>query len=139
MTANVVGKVPEFTDETPSVEPGTEEVKEAAAEEVVEKEKETPSELPAEEKPAGEEPGVDTGELLSQVQGLQEKREKLLKEIQELRGSRREIKHEELSKVETKLDELKDLHPEDISVVDRILRSKGYITKEETQRMYYIS
>lgn len=142
--ANVIGKIPDFTeDETivknPPVVTG-EEVKEAADEELVEEEKETPTEPPAEEKPAeGDEipEEVDTSELLKQVQGLSQEREKLLREIQALRGTRRELAEAQLQKVESKLDDLKDLHPEDVSVVERILRSKGYITKGEAEKMYY--
>jgi len=147
MAREVIGKFPEFTsDEPQSEETGREEVKEAGAKEVPEEEKETPSELPAEEKPAEEipkeeipeeKPGVDTGELLKQIQGLQAEKEKLLSEIKDLRGQRRELKKEELGKVEEKIEELKDLHPEDVAIIEKILRAKGYITKEEAQRMYY--
>ena len=135
MPGNVVGKMPEFTQEGSPEESGTEEVKEAPIEEepkVGEKEKETPSELPAEEKPE-----VDAKELLNNVKGLQEEREKLLEEIKELRGDRREIKQEALSQVETQLEELKDVNPEDVAIIEKILRSKGYLTKAESQRMYY--
>ena len=144
MPGNVVGKMPEFTQEGSPEESGTEEVKEAPTEEepeVGEEEKETPSELPAEEKPAEEPqaPGVDAKELLNNVKGLQEEREKLLEEIKELRGDRREIKQEALSQVETQLEELKDVNPEDVAIIEKILRSKGYLTKAESQRMYYDS
>ena len=135
MPGNVVGKMPEFTQEGSPEESGTEEVKEAPIEEepkVGEEEKETPSELPAEEKPS-----VDAEELLNNVKGLQEEREKLLEEIKELRGDRREIKQEALSQVETQLEELKDVNPEDVAIIEKILRSKGYLTKAESQRMYY--
>ena len=139
MARDTLGKIPKFTDEeTPPEELGTEEVKETPTEEVEEEEKETPSELPAEEKPAEEEsPSDDTGELLQAVESLQTEKEKLLREIQELRGQRREIKKEELVRVDEKLDELKDLYPEDISVIDRILKAKGYVTKGEAQKMFY--
>lgn len=134
---NVVGIIPEFT--SPESERGIKEAKEATTEEVVEEEKETPAEPPAVEKPAeiNAEIGADTGELTKQVQGLQTEREKLLKEIQDLRGTRREIKQVELGKVEEKLDELKDLHPDDIKVIEKILRAKGYITKDEASKMTY--
>lgn len=142
---NKIGQVPEFTtDETKveAVETGIEEVKETTPEEVVE-EKETPSEPPAEDKPAEEieVPSEDDTKELKQVQGLQEEREKLLREIQALRGSRRELKKEELIVVDKKIqqvsDELKDVAPEDISLIDRVLRSKGYITKEDASKMSY--
>ena len=115
-------------------------VKEASAEEVVEKEKETPAELPAEEKPdiTENEPVkvVDTG-LEKQMQGLQEERVKLLKEIQLLRGQRRDLKKEELLQVNEKIDELKDVNPDDVSLIEKVLRSKGYVTKSEAEGMSY--
>lgn len=138
MPQQIIGKIPEFTtDETV----GVEEVKQTT-EETVEEEKETPSEPPAEEQPAEEvqpSKGDDTAELQRAVQGLQGEREKLLREIQALRGQRREIKEEELTKVEKTLDSLTDLNPEDVSTVERILRSKGYVTKQEAHTMFYES
>ena len=139
MAGNVINGIPEFT-KNESVD--IEEVKEADVEEISEEVKETPTELPAEEKPAQEEEETsgsdDTGEnvleLKQAVQGLQDEKVKLLKELQDLRGSRREIKQVELDKVQDKLDELTDLHPEDINLVDRILRSKGYMTKEQASK-----
>ena len=135
---NVIGKVPEFTsDESEGAE---QEVKQATTDEVVPEEKETPTEPPTDTKPVEESdslPDVDTRELESQVQGLQEERKKLLQEIVTLRGQRREIKQEELVKVQEKIDELKDLHPEDVTTLERVLKAKGYVTKEETNRMYY--
>ncbi len=135
MTMNMV---PEFTDD------GTvEEVKETPVEQTVE-ETETPPDLPPEqetvvpeEKPAQQRD--DSGELAKQVNGLQEERVKLLKEIQELRGQRRDIKKEELIKVDQKLDDLKDVNPQDVDLIDKVLRSKGYLTKEESQKMFYES
>lgn len=143
MAGPIVGKIPEFTTNE-----GEEEVKEIGVEEAPEEVKETPAELPAVEKPAIEETkesskSDDTGnkqtDLEKAVQGLQDDRVKLLKEIQDLRGQKREIKQEELNKVQEKIDELKDLHPEDIQIVDRILRSKGYLRKDEVSKMFYDS
>ena len=142
MAGNVINGIPEFTkNETVDIE----EVKEAAAEEVVEEVKETPTELPAEEKPAQEEQETsesdDTGEnvleLKQAVQGLQDEKVKLLKELQDLRGSRREIKQVELEKVQDKIDELKDLHPDDVNTIDRVIRAKGFVTQKEASQMFY--
>jgi hypothetical protein len=120
-----------------------EEVKEAVTEEVAEEVKETPAELPAEpekeEKPAESvktEVSDDTG-LEKQLRGLQDERVKLLKEIQELRGQRRELKHEELIKVDNKIDQLKDVNPDDVQVIEKVLRAKGYVTKDEAEKMTY--
>ena len=140
MAGNEIKGIPEFTKDN-----GIEEVKETIVDEIIEEVKETPTELPAEEKPAEEEletskvddTGDDKLDLEKKVQSLQIERAKLLKEIQDYRGSKREFKQVELEKVQDKLDELKDLHPEDINLVDRILRSKGYMTKEEASKMFY--
>lgn len=134
--------VPEFADDSEQ-----KEVKETAVEETVE-EKETPPEtdevLPpeqetvvTEQKPAPK--GDDGNDLEKQLHGLQQEKAKLLSEIQNLRGQRREIKKEELIKVNDKIDDLKDVNPADIDVIDKVLRSKGYLTKEESQKMFYES
>lgn len=133
-----INMVPEFTNDE-----GT-GVAESATETLVDEtivEKETPAETPTVETPAeSDKPEVrDDSGLHKQVQGLQEERVKLLKEIQELRGQRREIKKEELKTVDEKLDELTDVNPEDVKVIDKILKSKGYITKQESQKMFYES
>lgn len=142
----VVGKIPDFTtDEAPAGETVKEEVKEAPVEETVVEEKETPE--PPAEKPDENivddtktpQQVVNPDELSRAVTGLQAERVKLLKEISELKGQRREIKQEALQKVEQQIDDLKDLHPDDVSIIDRVLRSKGYVTKEEANRMFYDS
>ena len=81
----------------------------------------------------------DDAEVQKQLQGLQREKVALLKQIQDLRGQRRELKKDELVKVEQKMDELKDVSPEDVAVIDKVLRSKGYITKEEAGKMSYDS
>jgi hypothetical protein len=141
---NIVGKIPDFTKDDGSG--GQEEVKEAkvslpeGGKDILEKETETPSELPTEEKPAegvDEPQGDGTGELEKQVQGLQREKQELLKHIVELRGQRREIKQEEFKKVDEKIDELIDVHPDDAKLIEKVLRSKGYVTKDEAQKMFY--
>lgn len=132
MAQNVVGKLPEFADDA-SAEKGEKEGVKVPEE----KEKETPE--PPEEKPASE-PSEDIAppnELELQVQKLQEERTKLLKEIKELRGSKREIKQQKLDEVQQHIDDLKDVHPEDAQLIDRVMRAKGYVTKEEANRMFY--
>ena len=134
----VVGSIPEFTkDESPVVERVLEEVKEPVVEETPEQ-TET-AELPAEKPDTEQKPVVDTSELEKDkaITGLQEERVKLLKEISELRGTRRELKQEQLQKVEAHLDELKDVNPDDAAIIDRVLRAKGYVTKDEASKMFY--
>jgi hypothetical protein len=144
---NVVGELPQFTADDSA---GTEKVKEVKEtseitpnEEVITEEvKETPAELPADTKPAeGEtqEPKGDDVEV-KQVQGLLSEREKLLKEIRELRGQRREIRKEETQEVITQVaDKLDDLNDVDVTNIERVLKAKGYVTKEENQKLHYES
>lgn len=129
---NTIGSVPEFTQDE------GEEVKEADVE-TSEVEKETPAELPAVETPVEPEsesvPNVDTGDR--EKQGLLQERDKLLREIQALRGQRREIKQDQLVQVSQKIDELNDVNPQDVSLIEKVIRSKGYITKPEAEAMSY--
>lgn len=101
--------------------------------EVVEEEKETPSETSTDDQPtdASETPsGADTGD-----QGLLTERQKLLAEIRELRSERRRLK--ENKPVEEHIDDLKDIHPEDQKIFERMLRAKGVVTREQAQQMFY--
>lgn len=149
----VIGKIPEFTTEEtadpnmPVVggDKGQEEVKEASPTSE-EKPKETVAQPPgAEIPPSAEMPRQDNSggeakvELERAVLGLRNEREKLLHEVTELKGKRREIKQEELIKVQEKIDELADVNPDDVSLINRVLRAKGFITKEEASRMWYDS
>lgn len=140
---NIVGSLPLFTtDDTVGTEK-VEEVKPAAIEETpADEEKETLAELPAAEKPAEtsspeEEVGDDTEK---QVQGILREREKLLKEVQELRKQRRELRKEETQEVITTVaDNLEDLNTDDIKNIERVLKARGYVTKEESQKLHYES
>lgn len=134
-----VGKIPEFDGEEPK--DAETEVKQEVDTPTTD-EKDTPN--PPAEKPATEEggedtpePQVDEAELAKAVNKLQMERTKLLNEIKELRGSKREIKQDKLKEVEQHLDDLKDLHPDDVQIIDRVLRSKGYMTKDEAGKMFY--
>ena len=145
---NKVGSIPDFTPEEVSdgVQEEVQEVKETVT---VSPEKDTQAASSAEsseeeQKPAQEQETVSVGDdtgLTKQISGLQEEKEKLLNEIKALRGSRRELKKDELVVVDKKIqqatDELKDLNPDDVNLIDRVLRSKGYLTKEESNRMFY--
>ena len=142
MTENKIGSIPDFTSDEGQGVP--EEVK--PTEEVV-AETETPAELPAESGEPEQKPveevtlNDDGGNTAKQVQGLQDEREKLLNEIKTLRGERRELKKDELIVVDKKIqevsDELKDIAPDDVNLIDRVLRAKGYMTKEESSKMHY--
>ncbi len=146
---NVIGKIPDFTSDDSVSKPENrneevvEEVKEAGVEETSEPEKETtPTEPPAVEKPlepetAKPDDGIQNTEKA--ILGLRDEREKLLKEIVELKGKRREIKQEALIKVQEKIDDLKDVSPDDVNLINKVLQAKGYVTKEETDKMFYDS
>ena len=133
--ANQMNMVPEFTTDDQGVSEEREEVKETATEEAAEEETETPGEPPAQEEPLAE--SEEDAKETKAVQGLQEERVKLLKEISELRGQRREIKEQQLLRVEEKIDELKDIHPEDVTLIEKVLRAKGMVTKDEANHMFY--
>jgi len=133
-------------------------------EEVKEEEKETPAEPSEVEKPAEEpkepeaekaeekpeEPSEDTGEKeeapeedKKAVQGLTTEKEKLLADVRELRRLKRYLKEEEkpsepekpLTKKE--VDELKDLNPTDVQVIERVIRAKGYIQKGDLDKTFF--
>ena len=126
----VVGKIPEFTEDAP--------VSNEEGQPVEAEEKETPS--TPEEKPVSndEGSGEDEGnEKAKAIEKLQRERSELIKEIKELRGSKRELKQEQLKETNQHIDELKDLHPDDIGTIERVLRSKGYMTKDEAGKMFY--
>lgn len=121
---------------TESIVPGTDKPVEAV--------KETPVETPTIEKPAEVVAQVVTTEqdadvLEKQLTGLQQEKAKLLDELKHLRGTKRELKQEQLVVVQKEMDELKDVNPEDSALIERVLRSKGYVSKDEVRKMYYKS
>lgn len=131
---NQVGAIPDFTGDESQPEPVVEEVVETTPEVEV-----TPegAETPADPLPANEPPAPDPSLILKQVQGLEAEKAKLLEEVKTLRGTRREIKQEQIAHVESQIDDLKDVNPDDVSVIEKVLRSKGYMTKGEVEKMSY--
>ncbi len=124
----IVGKIPEFTEDAP--------VNNEDGQPVEAQETETPS--TPEEKPVTEsDEGSGGGELEKAIEKLQHERSELIKEVKELRGSKRELKQQQLQQTQQHIDELKDLHPDDIGTIERVLRSKGYMTKDEAGQMFY--
>lgn len=138
-----VGSILEFaSDETE--ETGIEQTEEssvqATAEEVVE-ETATPSEPAAaeeesSEQPAGE-PSEDVAKPDKELLGLRDERDKLIKELVTLRGAKRDLKQEELIKVEQKIDDLQDVNPEDVALIEKVLKTKGYVRKDEVEQTFY--
>lgn len=105
-------------------------------------EKETPSEPSSEQKPAAapeKEQRDDTAalqnQLTEQIEGLKEAKTELLADLQDLRGQKREAKREQIEEVQEKIDTLEDVNQQDVSLVDRIVRQKGYVSNKDVQRM----
>ena len=123
---DTIGKIPEFTqDET------TEVVGEKPPEEIKELPLET--EAPLEEL----DENIQEPDIEGAIKGLQEERVKLLREVSELKGQKRQIKQDGLAVIQSQIDELKDLHPQDVEVIERVLRAKGLMTREEADKMFY--
>lgn len=128
--AQIVGSIPEFTSDE-GVAPANEEVLVPPPQEAA---PEAPAELPATE------PVVEAASAPSQtqlaIQAIELEKVKLLKEISELRGNKRELKQEQLAKVQEHIDDLKDVNPQDVTLIDRVLKQKGYMTKQEVDLTY---
>lgn len=146
MADNKVGAIPEFSSDGTQPEGAVEAANNEEGTDAPEvdgqptRTVDTP-ETPPEQKPVpspAEPPPVDDPRE-KQIQGLESEKAKLLDEIKALRGTRREIKQDQIDKVTTEIDELKDVNPEDTAIVEKILRSKGYIRKDEVSKMHYES
>ena len=131
----VVGKIPEFTEDA-SVEEKEVEVTAPA------EEKDTPA--PSADKPSDPEkaaddtaPSQDSEELAQTLSSLQKERTELLKEIAQLRGNKRELKNEKLQEFNQRVDDLKDIHPDDAELIDRVIRAKGFVTQDQATQMFY--
>lgn len=153
MAKQIVGSIPDFTEDAPLGDdikginqvsiPGMEK---PAEEPTAGEEKETPSEPPAEEQPAesGKAQGDDTGALAElrgqlrvEIEGMAKDRKSLISELNDLRDQRRTERETELNKLKKEVDELQDLNPEDITVVERILKAKGYVSQSQLDTMLY--
>lgn len=143
---NIVGSIPEFTsDDTGAT--GTEVVgqpTQAPGEEQGEEGKDTQPQPPGGDQPDGQ-PVVDSSALEKQNKGLEGEKERLLADIRDLRGTRRVVREalegeqSPPSQPQPAPDVLKDIHPDDVALIDKVLRTKGYVTKEEASSMFYKS
>lgn len=129
---------------------GEEEGKETKPEEG-EEEKETPSESSTEEKPEEEtvsdedETSVKNEETVESkkepwdADGLARAKEKLLEDIEELRKEKRQLKGEPQERifVDKKNDDLSDVAPADVELVEKVLKARGYVKKDELQNLSY--
>lgn len=141
---NIVGSIPEFTADE-SAEPGVEEVKQPVTDEVTEQ-TETAPELPAEtEKPAdGQKPGGDNTEQLEDplkleieraTKGLRDEIVDLRTKLAQANGNDRKLIKQDIIVAQDKIDELADVNPADVTLIEKVLKSKGYMTKQEAQLM----
>jgi len=150
MPKETVGKIPEFDDGgAPAPSTGKEEVKETDVEETPVEETETPAELPAETKPTEEpvetpvEPvvetdvGEDADKLKNELEGLRREREGIMTEIVGLRKDRRILKEEPETPVTVVEDPLKGVHQDDIATVEKIVKAKGYVKKDDVLKENY--
>lgn len=152
MANQVIGNIPEFTNDggEPSKElkatalSAVEPLEEAPTGGETQEETETPTEPPTEETPdeVVESQPVDNAgelknELLSEIEGLRDARKELIYELKDLRGQKRELKEQELKAVDDKIDDLNDLNPDDVTIIDRIIKAKGYVAKEEVDKRFF--
>lgn len=153
----VIGAIPEFTQD------GTPEVKQPGVYRDTDfpdvpgepgEGKEIPPESSSETKPVEEPPAVPlepivpgaplaipepdlNDEVIPKAAFLAEKK-KWMDRIVAAEGRKRELTPAELFKVQEKVvDTLEGVNPEDATLVEKVLRAKGYITREESQTMFY--
>ena len=151
MADNKIGKVPEFTSDSapvdpPETEPEVTTTPESGVEPTdtgADKGAETQPQPSEVEKTAPEperEPEGDTAdvrqELDKEIEGMREARRELIQEIQDLRGQKREAKQAEIEKVEKEIDKLEDINPDDVGLIERVLRAKGYVAKPDVDNMF---
>ena len=153
MTDNKIGQIPDFTPDEGVAGESQEEVKQGLGNGEPESvERETPTEPPAESEESEQKPAEEVSsddntrdvpeEVLNKAvakatEGLRNEVVKLKRELASARGTDRTAIQGKIEKVQDKIEELKDIAPEDINLIDRILRAKGYITKEDSSKMYY--
>ncbi len=115
---------------------------------------ETPGVEVPEETEEAEEPSVDTEqgveplivkkeelekqiqELERQTQGLEGERLRKLREVQELRTEKRDIvpTKEEIKDVEDEVL-LEGVNPDDVKLIEKVLKAKGYVRKEDAAKL----
>lgn len=141
-----VGKIPDFAEETEGekeLAKGNQEVKETE-EESSEEEKETlAQDASGAEKPVS--PLVDddiSKDKDAAILGLEMEKNKLLTEIQKLRGTRRDLRQQ--TEEEPKKDlivekkEISDeINPQDREIIKKVIEQEGYVKKEETQALIH--
>ena len=71
------------------------------------------------------------------VIGLKAEEERLRSQIVELRKERREIKSQPIKEESLIVEDLKDVAEADIQVIEKVLKAKGYVKKDEIDSMTY--
>lgn len=82
-------------------------------------------------------PETQVADLAATIRGLQEVKRDLIQELGGLRGEKRELKQQEIDSVEQQIDTLGDVHPDDVALVDRVLKAKGYVPQSQINKMLY--
>lgn len=147
---NQVGTIPEFTSDAPegaeAEGTGEEQVKQAEAEEAPETETETPTEPAAEEQPGGDPDDSGTftkaeveNMLVKATEGLRNEIVDLRKKVNSSTGTDRQIAKQELVVAQQQLEDLSDVHPDDIAIVEKIVKKLGYVRQEDISRTSYES
>jgi hypothetical protein len=140
----VVGQIPDFDPEG-TMGAGAEEVKQTGE---IPEEKDTPAELPADDQENGEQKPdgnvEDTSQpdpveqaVLRATEGLRTEIVGLRQKIATLSGGDRKLAQEQLIVAQQKLDELDDVNPADVALIEKVIKAKGYVTKEEAQSVNY--
>lgn len=150
---NQIGQVPDFTPDGGQGE--QEEVKQEVDKgESAPVEKETPAAPPAESEESEQKPAEevktpssdDTRKSPEEVlnlavakatEGLRNEIVTLRRELAVAKGADRKVIQSKIDNTQDKIEDLKDIAPEDINLIDRVLRAKGYMTKEESSKMHY--
>lgn len=127
------------SEETDDPEPeGEEPQDDSPASEEPEAEEESSSE---EEEPASDDDSQEKKKSEWDVDALQRQREEILKDISELRKTRRDLKQNPADVFIPKTDaapessEIEGVAPEDIAMIEKVIKAKGYVQKDELQTM----
>lgn len=70
------------------------------------------------------------------LEAIKKEREKLLEDISKLRRERREVREEQKIIID-KSEELDDIAEADIHLIERVLKAKGYVKKDDLNSMTY--
>lgn len=154
---NKISAIPSFTGDEGGEEiqgqviSSPEEVKEEVEEEVQEEqpiqtnEKETQANPPVAKEPGSEGTTDDTQipreildrEIARATEGMRAEITKLRKELSTAIGSKRNLIENKIADVEQKIEDLSDVNPDDITLIEKVLKAKGYVRKDEVEANLY--